>query len=136
MQRRTPGTLAALLALAVCPVQAEIFRCTSPAGAVSYQQTECAASETARKIDVPSAYPAADPAERDRLFAREAALDRRLEAERDRWNREAIAHAMQPAPAPQPEATDVPTIVWAAPPIAFHRHAFAHRGAVRGLRRN
>jgi len=135
MQRAVVATLAAFLSLALHPARAEIFRCTSPAGAVTYQQDPCDAMERGKKIDVPASYPTPDSAERERLLAREAALDRRLEAERDRWNREALAQAMQPAPAPAPEASDVPEVVWVGAPIGFHHHPFhrphpfARRGA-------
>lgn len=85
------AALAALAAALATPAGAEIFRCTSPDGAVSYQQAACPASSAARVVDVPSSYPNADPAQRQQLFAREAALDRRLEAQRERESREAIA---------------------------------------------
>jgi hypothetical protein len=131
---RTPLAILVLaLALAPFPARPEIFRCTSAGGAVTYQQDPCDAHANARVIDVPDAYPAANSAERERLFAREAALDRRLEAARERWSREAIAQAMQPAPAP--EASAPPEVVWIAPPFAFPRHPFPHRRAMHGFRR-
>jgi len=138
MQRAALATCTALLALAATPACAEIFRCTSPAGSVTYQQDPCGASENAARIDVPASYPAPDSAERQRLFAREAALDQRLEAERERWSREAIAHAMQPAPAPEPEPVAGSGILWFGTPLRFphhrpHRpHPFAHHGPMRG----
>ena len=86
---------------------AEVFRCTSATGAVSYQEMPCPADQSVRRVDVPESYPAADVAERDRLFQREAALDRRLEAARERRSRETIARISQPvaveAPAPEPQ---------------------------------
>ena len=95
------------LAAVAGAAHAEVFRCTSPAGAVTYQEAPCAADQAARIVEVPESYPAANLAERDRLFQREAALDRRLEAERERRNREAIARISQPAPveaqAPEPQ---------------------------------
>lgn len=138
MRRLALALCVALLALAAMPAGAEIFRCTSPAGSVTYQQDPCDASERATKIDVPASYPAPDSAERQRLFAREAALDQRLEAERERWSREAIAHAMQPTPQPAPEVSAGPEILWFGAPTRFphhrpHRpHPFAHHGAMRG----
>ena len=89
--------LAALAAVLALPAAAEIFRCTSPGGAVSYQQAACPESNASRVVDVPLSYPNADPAQRQQLFAREAALDRRLEARRERESREAIARAEQAA---------------------------------------
>jgi len=125
---------ALLLGAAALPAHAAIYRCTSPSGEVSYQQTACAGHDEARVVDVPESYPAADSAERERLFAREAALDRRLEAERERESREAMARAaaaaVAPAPAP-PEAE--PQIGWIVPPFfARHRHGFPrHTGPLR-----
>jgi hypothetical protein len=57
---------------------APILRCTGPDGAVSYQQQPCPAAAATRIVPVPSAYPEADPSERERLFRREAALDARM----------------------------------------------------------
>ena len=132
---RTPLAILVLaLALAPFPTRADIFRCTSTGGAVTYQQDSCDAHANAKVIDVPDAYPAANSAERERLLAREAALDRRLEAARERWSREAIAQAMQPAP--PPEVSAPPEVVWIAPPLAFPRHPFPHRHAMHGFRRN
>jgi len=99
----------AILAAAVCvalPAGAAIFRCTAADGSVSYQEAECAPTDKSRVMDVPAQYPGADPAERQRLFEREAALDRRLEAQRERDSREAVARAMQPPEQPIPAAAD------------------------------
>jgi hypothetical protein len=106
---------------------ADVFRCTSSAGAVTYQETPCAADQAARVVDVPERYPAANLAERDRLFQREAALDRRLEAERERWTREAIARIPPPAPveaqAPQPQVVlFVPAYPRPFRPARIHAH--------------
>lgn len=89
--------LAALAAALAMPAGAEIFRCTSPRGDVSYQQAACPAMSASRVVDVPSSYPNADPMQRQQLFEREAALDRRLEARRERETREAIARDAQAA---------------------------------------
>ena len=123
---------ALLLGAATLPVRAAIYRCSSPDGGVTYQQFACAAHEEARALDVPETYPAADPAERERLFAREAALDRRLEAERERESREATARAAAEAAAPaaQPRPEAEPEVSWLLPPFfPGHRHPFPrHRG--------
>ncbi|HUI98655.1 MAG TPA: DUF4124 domain-containing protein [Usitatibacter sp.] len=134
MERAALATLAALLALAAYPAQAQIYRCTSPSGDVTYQQDPCAARESTKVVDVPASYPAVDSAERDRLFAREAALDQRLEAERERWSRETIAQAMQPAP--MPAADEVPDVVWAGVPVGFHRWHPRRAGMRGGMRPN
>ena len=94
---------------------AEVFRCTSASGAVSYQELPCGAGETLRVVDVPAAYPAPNTAERDRLFQREAALDQRLEAQRERESREAIVRMSQPVP-PQAEPQE-PQFAWIYPPV-------------------
>ena len=67
----------AFVSLAV-PAQAEIFRCASDGGAITYQEIPCPASARAATIDIPSAFPEVNRIERDRLLAREAALDARL----------------------------------------------------------
>jgi hypothetical protein len=110
MDRWPPGfriALACGMTALAAAAHAEVFRCTSTAGAVTYQEIPCAAGEARRIVDVPEAYPAANVAERDRLFQREAALDRRLEAERERRSRETIARISQPVPAdaqaPEPQ---------------------------------
>lgn len=107
--------------------QAEVFRCTSAAGAVTYQEVPCAADQAARIVDLPERYPAADGAERDRLFQREAALDRRLEAERERLTRETIARISRPpaaeAQAPEPQVVlFVPAHLRSPRPSRIHVH--------------
>ncbi len=114
--------LLAGLALSALPATAEIYRCTAKSGAVTYQQIPCPASESVTVLDLPATFPAADPQERQRLFEREAALDRRLEAQRERDNREAVARAMQPPP-PQ-VVPEEPQLIWALPRFPF----FHHRG--------
>lgn len=117
-----------MAALLVLPASAGIFRCTSPDGAVTYQQSACPASDAPRVIDAPASYPDVDPAERRRLFEREAELDRRLEAWRERESRETIARATQPAPQstalPEPQATWVLAPVARGNRLARGRHAF------------
>ena len=82
-----------LLALAVpAEAGAEIVRCAGADGRVTYQQIPCESGSEAR-VGIPSEYPAPNVAERDRLLAREAALDRRLETERDRWQQDAALRA-------------------------------------------
>jgi Skp family chaperone for outer membrane proteins len=121
---------ALVLGAAALPARAAIFRCTAPSGEVTYQQAPCAQTEDARLLDVPESYPAANPSERERLFAREAALDRRLEAQRERESREATARAAaEAAAAPPPAPQAEPQIAWILPPfLARHRHAFARHG--------
>ena len=71
-------TLAALALVSLaCGAQAGIYRCAS-AGTVTYQEIPCPESATATTVDIPSQFPEINRAERERLLAREAALDARL----------------------------------------------------------
>jgi hypothetical protein len=71
----------------------EIVRCKGAGGSVTYQQIPCGSDTSEQRVGVASEYPPPNQAERDRLLAREAALDRRLEAERDRWQQDAALRA-------------------------------------------
>jgi len=103
---------------AVFPASAGIFRCTAADGSVSYQEMACADTEHTRMLDIPTQFPQADPAARERLFAREAELDRRLEAQRERDSRESVARAMQPPEQPIPVADEsVGYPLWIGPPL-------------------
>ena len=119
--------LAATLLLGIAlpsPASAEIFRCRSPDGAVSYQQLPCEEGSVGGASPIATDYPPVNTAERDRLFEREAAMYKRLEARRDRELQEAaIRAASAPAAAPAPsEPVYVP--VWFVPRRA---HPFAPR---------
>jgi hypothetical protein len=74
MRRLLPFTcaLVAASALAADPV----YRCAI-AGSVTFQQTPCASAVEERAFELP-AFPPQNVRERDRLLAREAALDERL----------------------------------------------------------
>jgi hypothetical protein len=98
------AALLASVVLSCGAASAQIVRCTAPNGGVTYQQTPCEGRD-GRVINVPTKYPAPNLAERDRLLAREAALERRLEAQRDRESREwmtrlAVLASSNPPPAP------------------------------------
>jgi hypothetical protein len=67
-----------VLSSLACVAQAQIYRCTGATGAVAYQEIPCAGAERARTLDIPTTYPDANAAERNRLLQREAALDARL----------------------------------------------------------
>lgn len=70
--------LAALLLGAATGAGAtEIFRCKSPGGSVTYQQQPCGPAADGGAVSIPVTYPD-HVAERDRLAAREAAMDARL----------------------------------------------------------
>lgn len=118
--------LACGLAAFAGAAHADVFRCTSPAGAVTYQEVPCAADQAVKIVDVPERYPAANVAERDRLFQREAALDRRLEAERERESREAIARMSRPAPVAAQEAEPQVALFLPTPPRPSRRARVHH----------
>jgi len=116
------------VAAVALPAPAAILRCTSARGAVTYQESPCPPSEAARVVHVPASFPAIDPRERERLFEREAALDRRLEARRERESREAIARAAQEAAAPKAQPEPPAQVIWIGPPILRgHRFGAPHR---------
>jgi hypothetical protein len=88
-----------VLALGFDASAAEIYRCTTPSGAVAFQETPCEAGASESPVRVRE-FPPVNTAERDRLLQREAALDARMvkRAEIDaaermakeaRWAREA-----------------------------------------------
>ncbi len=116
----------AVIVAAACvalPAGAAIFRCTAADGAVSYQEFECPQADRARTLDVPAQYPQVDNTARDRLFAREAELDRRLEAQRERDSREAVTRAMQPPEQPIPAAADEGyPLYWGGAPLFQRSH--------------
>ena len=62
----------------------EIVRCRVPGGGVTYQHGPCPESAQESITRIATAYPEPNRAETQRIFEREAALDKRLEARRDR----------------------------------------------------
>lgn len=124
-----------LLALGPLAAHAAIFRCVEAGGAVSYQEIPCPDPSTGRTLDVPAEYPAIDSRQRDSLLQREAALDQRLEARRERESREVIAsigrdaqvqaaEALAQAPAAGPYIMAWPRVPTLRPP---HRAQRPHR---------
>ena len=101
--------LALALAGALVPAlaAAEIFRCQGPGSAVSYQQMPCEDSALGGPAGIASEYPAPNLRERERIFEQEAAMYKRLEAERDRLTHLAAVRAAS-APAAAPEAPAEP----------------------------
>ena len=80
---------------------AEIFRCQSSGSAVSYQQMPCDEKALGGPSNIASEYPPVNARERERIFEQEAAMYKRLEAERDRLAQLAVVRAAaQPAPPP------------------------------------
>ena len=92
----------AILMLAMAPAaqaaSSEIFRCTAPNGSVTYQQFPCATPGAVQAVEIALSFPDPDSAQRDRLCEREAALDKRLEAMRDRLTAESVARISRPEP--------------------------------------
>jgi len=76
------------------PAAAEMYRCSAPGTAVSYQQQPCDASAIEDKVGIPSQYPDYTAA-RDRLAAREAAADARILERMRIESNERIARAEQ-----------------------------------------
>jgi Domain of unknown function (DUF4124) len=126
-----------LLIIALGPepaAAAAIFRCTEPGGSVTYQESPCPDSSAGRTLDVPAEYPAIDPRQRDSLLTREAALDQRLEARRERESRETIASIGRDAQVQAAQGQDqagAPAYVVAWPRVTgsrpMHRAHRTHR---------
>jgi hypothetical protein len=76
--------LLALAALSGAAVANDIARCRDPRGAITYQPAPCPELTEESRPRISMAYPEPNKAESQRIFEREAALDRRLEARRDR----------------------------------------------------
>ena len=92
---------------------AEVYKCRSAGGALSYQQAPCGFNDERLRADIASDFPPPNLVERERLLGREAQLFQRLEAQRDRLSAEAVARLSRPDPvviAPEPPAYGV---VWA-----------------------
>jgi hypothetical protein len=87
----------ALIALAAGPAGAAVYKCRGADGTLSYQQIPCAGANEAL-AEMPSDFPPRNVIERERLLLREAELDKRLEAQRDRLSAEAIARISRPEP--------------------------------------
>ena len=129
------------LPLVALSAQAEIYRCKAAEGATTYQEIPCPPSAaSSRTMDNPASFPEVNRVERERLLAREAALEeRRLRREEiesreriardDRIAREKEAEAIREAALAQQQNVAVP--VWPAyvfgsparPPRVLHpRH--------------
>jgi hypothetical protein len=109
---------------------APIYRCFTPNLGVSYQETPCAPEHDAGELAL-SNFPAVNAAERERILQREAALDRRLEAERERLSREEMTRIsaraqVAAAQAAQPPAVE-PAYYGGGWPVIAARLPFAGR---------
>ena len=110
MEHRILCVIVALLAMPA-PALADVFRCTAPAGGVTYQQVPCPNDNAERVLPLPEQFPEVNREARQALLQREAALEaRQLEREKmdtalriareDRLAREAEARAQQLAAEP------------------------------------
>jgi len=110
---------------------AEIFRCQTSGSAVSYQQMPCDDKALGGPANIASEYPPVNARERERIFEQEAAMYKRLEAERDRLAQLAVVRAAA-QPAPQPPADEsVGTVYYPVyGPLSMRRYL------VRGSRGN
>ena len=77
--------LAVAASLAVQGVAAQdIVRCRDARGGTTYQPSPCPDRTEESRPNIAASYPEPNRAESQRIFEREAALDKRLEARRDR----------------------------------------------------
>ena len=86
MFARSTRIVLGAVALSALSAQAasDIIRCVGAGGGVTYQQVACPDASTPQHTSIPTEYPPQNLVERERIFEREAALHRRLEARRDR----------------------------------------------------
>jgi len=66
-----------LLALSVDLAAAGIYKCTSPSGSVSYQETACEGAQSGGVASIPTSFPEVNTAERERLLRQVALLEQR-----------------------------------------------------------
>jgi len=129
-----PIALACALAATGALAEGPVYRCAS-GGSVSFQQVPCATPAEERAYDLPS-YPPANQLERDRLLAREAALDARLlkRAEIDaqermareaRWARQAEAEAERERARTSDAGYFYPAYPVYSPRVTHHRNRSA-----------
>ena len=130
MRRALARTALAAAVLSAAPALA-VYKCRAPEGSLTYQELPCAGSEQALEARIPSDFPVPNLAERDRTLQREAALDRRLEAQRDRLTAESIARISRPEPVAAP--VEPAAVVWwpAAYPTLRGIHRPQPRNAMR-----
>ena len=127
MRVRIVAATFALVPFVQCAA-ADIYRCASPRGAVSYQELPCHGE--GGKTDLPTNFPEVNLAARETLLQREAALERRLEAERERLSREEMTRitaraqvaAAEATARPVPEPVYIATWPLRGPRLPFRTH--------------
>ena len=83
-----------LLAISLDLTAAGIYRCTSPGGGVTYQETACAGPDAGGLAkNIPTSFPEVNTAERDRVLRAVALLDQRELQRAEIDSRERIAYA-------------------------------------------
>jgi hypothetical protein len=97
VKTRVAASLALAALAAAGGAQAAVFRCVASDGAVTYQDSECPRAASGQATNIPTDFPPVTEARRAELMQREAELQRRLEAQRERDDRMA---AMRLAAAP------------------------------------
>jgi hypothetical protein len=86
---------------------AGVIRCTAPDGSVTYQDSACPGGAKMQATDIQTDYPPPNDAERARILQREAELERRLEARREKEDQlAAMRMASAPASPPVPQEYD------------------------------
>jgi hypothetical protein len=124
--RRTAFALLASACFVPLLAGAEIYRCQSSNG-TAYQQLPCGEEAPGGLAGIASEYPPANLAERDRLFQREEAMYKRLEAQRERLSQESRVRSALVAAAPAEDAQVTPVFVAMQPVRRWHR-AQPYRG--------
>ena len=124
------------LALAAGAAGAAVFRCTDADGRVTYQDSECAGAANGHATSIPTDFPPPNTAERELILKREAELEQRLEARRERESREAMLRlASTPPPQPEPQYTEVYPVyypVLGPRPMPHHHRPWSSNRPMRG----
>lgn len=66
-----------LLAISLHAGAAGIYRCTSPSGGVTYQETACDGAQSGGPANIPTSFPEVNTAERERVLRQVALLEER-----------------------------------------------------------
>jgi hypothetical protein len=82
-----------LLMMSLPSAAAGIYRCTSPAGGVTYQETACEGAASGGPAGIPTSFPEVNTAEHDRLLRQVAQLEDRELRRYEIDSRERIAQA-------------------------------------------
>ena len=136
MAIRLPAAfLCAALAIGAAGAQAgDIVRCVAANGAVTYQMIACPESSREQVAGIASEYPPPNLAERERLFANEREMYKRLEAQRDRDTALEMARQARAASESRAREAEAATegepyyVAWPARPARPVHHQRVARG--------